>query len=250
MNRRIFVFTLTVTLLAGTAALLSAQNPPEGQDGPRRGYRLPNGENAKMTMGEITEIKGDTLTLKTRDGSSVVKITDKTAYRREGAPAKLADFKVGEMVMAAGEPGPNNSVTAILVATRGRNVTPGLSLGGEFSAADLGKKFIAGEVTKIDGTKITVKRTDGVEQTIEADEDTSFRKARNESITLADIKVGDRVGGRGELKNGVFVPAVLNVGMGGGMGQRMRQNGEQKPAAPDTKPAATDEKPAPKEDKK
>jgi hypothetical protein len=43
------------------------------------------------------------------------------------------------------------------------------------------------------------------------DENTSFRKD-NESITLADIKVGDQVFGRGELKNDIFVPSQLNVG--------------------------------------
>jgi hypothetical protein len=91
---------------------------------------------------------------------------------------------------------------------------------GEFTPDQLGKKFIIGEVTKIDGTKLTIKRPDGVEQTIEVDEDTSFRKRGNESVTLADIKVGDRVGGRGEIKNGTFVPAVLNIGMPGGPGGR------------------------------
>ena len=32
-----------------------------------------------------------------------------------------------------------------------------------------------------------------------------------ESITLADIKVGDMVAGQGALKNGVFVPTELGV---------------------------------------
>jgi hypothetical protein len=33
-----------------------------------------------------------------------------------------------------------------------------------------------------------------------------------ESITLGDLRAGDHVFGRGELKNGVFVPAILNFG--------------------------------------
>ena len=49
------------------------------------------------------------------------------------------------------------------------------------------------------------------DQTIEVDENTSFRK-QGESITLPDIKVGDKVFGRGEMKNETFVPQVLNVG--------------------------------------
>ena len=87
---------------------------------------------------------------------------------------------------------------------------------------DLGKTYITGTVTAIDmdNARLTVKRPDGVVQTIQADEGTSFRRggrrgqaAMNggemngggmnggasaasgantggESITLADIKVG------------------------------------------------------------
>jgi hypothetical protein len=32
-----------------------------------------------------------------------------------------------------------------------------------------------------------------------------------ESITLADVKVGDNVAGKGSVKNGVFVPTELAV---------------------------------------
>ena len=77
--------------------------------------------------------------------------------------------------------------------------------------AAMGKEFIAGEVKSIDETKLTILRVDGQTQVIEADENTSFTKQR-ESITLADIKPGDKVMGRGELKNGVFVPKMLRVG--------------------------------------
>ncbi len=79
-------------------------------------------------------------------------------------------------------------------------------------AADWAVTYIAGKITALnaDQAKITVQRPDGKTATIQADENTSFRK-RRESITLADIKVGDRVTGRGALKNGVFTPATLVV---------------------------------------
>ncbi len=77
---------------------------------------------------------------------------------------------------------------------------------------ELGKRFITGEVKKIDETKLTILRPDGESQVIEVDEGTSFRNQKRESITLADIKAGDHVFGRGEVKNGVFVPQVLNLG--------------------------------------
>ena len=71
--------------------------------------------------------------------------------------------------------------------------------------------MVVGEVKAIDAPKLTITRTDGVVQTIEADENTSFRRGRDESITLPDIKTGDTVFARGELKSGVFVPASINV---------------------------------------
>jgi hypothetical protein len=43
------------------------------------------------------------------------------------------------------------------------------------------------------------------------DGNTTFRRSQ-QNITFPEIKVGDFVMGRGELKNNVFVPRVLNVG--------------------------------------
>jgi hypothetical protein len=126
---------------------------------------------------------------------------------------------------------------------------------------NLGKTYIAGKVTAIDAdnAKMTVQRPDGVAQTIGFDETTSFKRGRigrgpgmgtgegtggaaasaptatGESITLADIKVGDNVGGSGSVKGGVFVPAQLTVST---PGQGRRRNGEGSPnAAPATSPS-------------
>jgi hypothetical protein len=101
----------------------------------------------------------------------------------------------------------------------------------------MGKKFIAGEVAKIEDTKLTIKRVDGETQVIQVDENTSLRNSKRESVTLADVKVGDRVFGRGDLKDGVFVPAVLNVGAPGEMMMR-RGDGQRQgpPPAPEAQP--------------
>jgi hypothetical protein len=87
----------------------------------------------------------------------------------------------------------------------------GRMMAGGFNPEDLGKKFIAGEVKAINETRLTIARPDGQTQEIEVDENTSFKKG-GESITLPDIKVGDFVRGRGELKENVFVPKELIVG--------------------------------------
>lgn len=176
------------------------QGPPPAQDSPRNGQRLP------AVAGIITAIDANAITVKTRDGQiAQVTLNDKTQYRKDREPAKLSDFKVGDMVFVRGQKTGDSSWQAEMVGTRTRGDSPDNFREG------LGKRFIAGEVKSIDGTQLTIQRPDGVTQTISVDENTSFRK-QGESITLADFKPGDHVFGRGELKNGVFVPAVLNLG--------------------------------------
>jgi hypothetical protein len=54
-----------------------------------------------------------------------------------------------------------------------------------------------------------------------------------ESITFADIKVGDSIAGRGGLKNGLFVPTELGVMDPAAMGQRRRRGPDSNaPGAP------------------
>jgi len=147
------------------------------------------------TGGTIAEIKPDGFRLKQMDGKVVtVKVTSETRFRKDRQDAKFADFKTGDMVMVGGEPAGTDAWTARFVASRtGEGGMQALREG-------MGKQFIAGEVKAIDGTKLTIARPDGQAQTIEVDENTSFRKAR-ESITLPDIKVGDHVFGRGAVNS-------------------------------------------------
>ena len=176
------------------------QGPPPAQDSPRNGQRPPG------VAGTITAIDANAITVKTRDGQTAqVTLNDKTQYRKDREPAKLSDFKVGDMVFVRGDKTGDQTWQAEMVGTRTRAESP------ENFREGLGKRFIAGEVKSIDGTQLVIQRPDGVTQTISVDENTSFRKD-GESITLADLKPGDHVFGRGELKNGVFVPAVLNFG--------------------------------------
>ena len=194
------------TLAAQTPAAqgTSSSNPPQesGDRGTRegRGFRelLQN-----ATSGTVQTVTSDGMTVKKIDGTVVtVKTTKDTQLRRERQTAKLTDFKPGDPVIVAGDPAGENTVTAKFIALRpsGPNA---------MNPEDLGKKFIMGEVMKIEETKLTIKRPDGVEQVIEVDDDTSFKNSKRESVTLADVKVGDRVVGRGEVKNGNFVAATL-----------------------------------------
>jgi hypothetical protein len=159
--------------------------------------------------GTITAIKGQTLTVKTFRGSvATVSTNDNTKFFRQGRqPAKFSDFKVGDSILVAGDE-KEGVWTARIV-----RLQPDMAAFRQ----DLGKRFIVGEVSRIDGTKLKILRPDGESQIIEVDESTSFRNDKRESVTLADIKVGDHVFGRGELKNGIFIPQVLNIGEFGRM---------------------------------
>jgi hypothetical protein len=129
---------------------------------------------------------------------------------KDRQPAKLADFKVGDMAMVRGRSTGTDAWEAeFLGSRRGDSGPGGFSQGGY--AQDLGKKFIAGEIKSIDGTHLTIARMDGQTQTIAVDENTSFKK-NGESITLADFKAGDHVFGPGEVKDGTFVASKLMIG--------------------------------------
>jgi Domain of unknown function (DUF5666) len=210
--KRYFAFCFLLAAAVFCAAQANPPATPEGQRPERRGFHMREGQGVG---GTISEMKSDGFTVKTMEGNTVtVKVTGETRFRKDRQPAKLSDFKPGDTVIVGGEPAGENTWTARFVASRGQMDLQALREG-------MGKQFIAGEVKAIDGTKLTIARPDGVTQTIEVDENTSFRKGR-ESITLPDIKVGDHVFGRGQLNAaGTFVPQVLNVG-----GIRMMRGGE------------------------
>ena len=201
----LFLLTATTFGMAQTAndPLSPHPNNPPRADGERRGPRV---------GGSITAISSDSMTLKTFDGRTVtVRLNDSTRYRKDQQDAKLSDFKVGDMVMARGEKTGEDTFTASSVMTRS---AAGMTASREQMKEMMGKKIIAGEIKSIDGLTLTILRPDGETQAIAVDESTSFRK-QGESITLADFKPGDHVFGRGELKDGVFVPSTLSIGQPG-----------------------------------
>jgi hypothetical protein len=187
--------------------------------------------------GQITAIEGTTIRLQTPDGGTAkVTTTSSTRFMKDRNEAKLSDFKVGDRVFAMGEQDKDGVWTAQVLGQRtgGGDFQRGGGMGGmQPRPEDNGKTYIFGEVTKIDGTKLTVKKPDNTEQVIEVDDDTSFRNEGRESVTLADVKVGEFVRGQGAVKNGVFVPKVLNAGRPRGM-----RPGASQGTSPDAAPAS------------
>ena len=201
-------WTVIALLLLAASLALPAQDTGSNLHRPGRGERA--GADLRGIGGTITAIEGQTITLRTSRGTmATVKTSDSTEFRHGGRPVKLSELKIGNSIFVAGD------------EKDGAWIAKAIRLQPDAVAfrQELGKHFIAGEVKKIDETKLTILRPDGESQVIEVDEGTSFRNQKRESVTLADIKTGDHVFGRGEVKNGIFVPQVLNVGDISRMGQ-------------------------------
>jgi hypothetical protein len=197
-------------LAAGLCVAVMAQQAPPGAADGVRGGRGP-GANFHGVGGQITAIEGTTITLQTFGGETAkVHVTSFTPLTRDRIEAQFSDFKVGDRVFASGEQGKDGAWTAQFLAQRG-SAGPRGEGGAQQRPEDNGKTYISGEITRIEGTKLTIRKPDNTEQVIEVDDETAFRNGR-ESVTFADVKVGDFVRGQGALKNGVFVPNELNAG--------------------------------------
>lgn len=224
-------------LCLGILGLLVAATPAGAQEAaPQQGAgRIERADDGRgrPIFGKITAIRDGSLELTRPDGNRMtVKITDKTAYHKDQQSAKLADFKVGDAVFIRAEGNTDQGFTALVVAGRTGNGPGGQSLGGPggpgggmmmMGGGEQGKDFVFGEVKSVDAPKITVLRPDNVTQTLELNEETSLRKGR-ESVTMADIQVGDHVFVRGAVQNNAFVPKMVMV-IGPEQWKRMQEMG-------------------------
>jgi hypothetical protein len=242
-------FTGTVVIGSVGAAI--------AQEGPERG-EIAFG-NGQRIQGTVTATATDHLTIKSETGDVYeVSLTPNTRMMKDRQPIKLADVKVGDGVGAMGEMDPTKKTVHALFVV----VVDAAQL--KKLREDLGKTYITGKITAMDDVKLTVQRPDNVSQVIEVDETTSFRKGGRrggmamegggapaggtmtppvaitggESITLADVKVGDLVAAQGSVKHGVFVPTNLTVLPPGAMGPRGRRGGEMVTTGPTSSPSS------------
>jgi hypothetical protein len=164
----------------------------------------------RSIRGDVTAVSGSTITVKTEEGEVyTVSTSPNTRLRKQRDLINISDLHPGDMIAAIGDKDAKAHTLGamfILVMDKARY---------EQMRADFGKTWIAGTVQSIHGTNITLKRSDNVTQAIAVDENTSFRR-RREDITLPDIKPGDNISARGALHNGTFLATEINVGRGGG----------------------------------
>jgi hypothetical protein len=203
----VFVFAFAVSLKAQTPSATDA-TPAAPPAGGRQQRQAQDDNGERPVFGRITAIQDNAIKISKPDGTEeTVTVTPKTEFRKDRQPAKLKDFKVGDGVLARGEENADHTFTAQMVVGRNGN---GGGPNRQNPVGTLGKDFVMGEVKAIDAPSITVMRTDNVKQVFELTEDTSLRKGR-ESITMADILVGDHIFAHGELQENHFVPKTVAV---------------------------------------
>jgi hypothetical protein len=135
-----------------------------------------------IVAGTVTAIGADSITVKTRDGSTkAISLTGSTTFKLGKTDGKKADVKVGSVVVAAGTAGPGDAFTAKTVRIQVRLARVG------------------GEVTATTKDTITVKQRDGTTATIKIGPDTKIVVRGDTTPTLAEIAVGMRVVGVGTL---------------------------------------------------
>jgi hypothetical protein len=227
----------SVTLAASSSAAWALPQSTGLQDATPQGGRGQADEQGQHLplFGKITAVHDSSLQILDTNGDNVsVKLNGQTEFRKDRQPAKRTDFKVGDIILVRGEENADHSWTAQIVSARsvngpnggGPGARGGPGGGGRFAqTGTLGKDFVAGEIKSIDAPKLSVLRSDNVTQALELNEDTSLRKGRD-SITMADIQVGDHLFARGAEENGVFVPKTVVV-IGPEQWKRMQEMGAQ-----------------------
>jgi hypothetical protein len=235
MLKRLILPLLLLSVV--TVSAYAQQGPPAGGWRGGEGGGLGNGRGVG---GTVTAISGSTITVKTEDGDTYQILTSANSHimkrvDRQPEPVKVADIHVGDAVMAGGE---IDAKAKTLGAVFLMVLTPEQAAQARKMREDFGKTWTAGEVTAIKDLDITIKRRDGVSQTVSVDENTSFKK-RQDSITLADIQVGDMLRATGALKGSSFLAVTVNVGRvggPGGPGQEGRGPGQAPGASPPVTP--------------
>ena len=107
--RLLSIVALAGLVVAGVPSAIRAQDAPGNGHGDRGGW----GDRADRAGGRVTAIGDKTITVERRDGSSTtIAVTDTTKYTRNGAEARLSDFKAGDFLFAHGAKDANGQFVA------------------------------------------------------------------------------------------------------------------------------------------
>jgi hypothetical protein len=174
---------------------------------------------------EITAIDGSNISLATEDGwTRTITVDDGTTYAEAGADIALGDLAVGETIgfRQTLEDDGTWTIDAIVV------VLP----------------HVGGQVTSVDGSKITIELRGGTTATINVDADTTYR-VNGDDATVADVEVGMFLVAEGtENADGSLDAVRVRAGdegiRGGGPGFHFGGRGNDDDPDATTSPEATD----------
>jgi hypothetical protein len=269
------LFSVLALAVAAAAAVSAQDSAPPSQNGQNAaggrnggggyGQRRGGGGFGMMgagLMGTVTATSADQYTIKTDAGVEyAVHFSGETrifkmpaSARREGGQdnggaqgagqgrsmggnppqqLKSSDIKVGDVVQVRGQiDEAAKSVPAVAIV----QLDPDRVAQIREMNANFGKTWLMGEVTSIDGVKVTLTGSlDNAPHSFVADENTTFRQ-RRDPITLADIKVGDVVRADGAVKGDAFTATTV-TSMGAPQSSMQRVPPPPGPPPPPAQPA-------------
>ena len=226
MSKKLFVSILVLLAFSVAGALAAQQDsPPQGQEQGRRGMGGP-----PPVIGTISSVGVVRFDIKRPDGTTqTVMVNDQTRIRQrqEGQEQpqeiKLEDLKVGDHVMVRGTPNADKQLVAMgvnrLTEEQFQRFQSGGGPGGPGGGGGFGPggggPRVGGEIVSINGNHIKVQSRRGGERVIVVNDQTTFMK-EGKTITLKDLKVGDRIFATGQETNGQFVATEIRSGFPGG----------------------------------
>jgi len=256
MSKKLLLSISMLLALIVASSLAAQQNSPSpGQEPGRRGMGGPPPVLGTITsVGvdrfEIKKPDGATQTVLVDDQTRIRQRPEQRQEQQQQPQApqelQLEDLKVGDHVMVRGAPNADKQAAAMFVSRitaeqferfqsgggpgggpGGGGMGPGGGAGGGQRGPGGGGGFgpggggpnagtrAGGQIVSIDGNQIKVQRRQGGERVIVVTDQTTFNK-EGKTITLKDLKVGDRIFASGKEADGKFVATEVRSGFPGG----------------------------------
>lgn len=216
-NKLPSILTLLLVLRLPSSFAAQDRPPAPGQEPPRREM------SGERVVGVVASVGVDRFDIKKPDSTSVtVLVNDQTRYRQQQQEFHLEDLKQGDHVVVRGNPNSDKQFVAAGVMRlteeqlqrfqAGGERSPGGGRGGPGGGWGQGAAGrTGGEILSIDQNRIKVRNRFQGERVIVVNERTTLSK-EGQSITLKDLKVGDRIFALGRDAQGEFVATQLRVG--------------------------------------
>ena len=154
--------------------------------------------------GEISEIKGDLITVKSSNSTTDISISEDTTIRFSFLIA-LKDLKIDTNIQIVGERSQNGETTATFIRILEQNPN-NFRRGGMGGNSSQSSNFLSGKITEIDKSKITIETTRGP-LSINVNTDTPILNTSN--VEVSDLSAGLKITGFGPKNDQQIVEARL-----------------------------------------